>query len=139
MNNVALKESCYACRYANRKRVGDITIGDFLGRLSGKIRTQHPSIVLVNSDKGEEHWKELVASAGENLAFEECERELAISRQFSLLRPAEKNESRPVFLREYDQTGFSKAVFQACKEQMYKDRIQEVLQIIGKIKQKLKP
>lgn len=58
------RESCYCCPYANSKRIGDITIGDFWG-----IRQEHPellrenggmlneekgiSAVLVNTEKGE--------------------------------------------------------------------------------------
>lgn len=30
-SSISLRESCYNCKYANEKRVGDITIGDFWG------------------------------------------------------------------------------------------------------------
>ena len=31
LNNIALRESCYSCKFAKSKRVGDLTIGDFWG------------------------------------------------------------------------------------------------------------
>ncbi|HAR87529.1 MAG TPA: coenzyme F420 hydrogenase, partial [Ruminococcaceae bacterium] len=38
------RENCYSCKYATRKRISDITIGDYWG-----IRQQHPE--LFNDDK----------------------------------------------------------------------------------------
>jgi coenzyme F420-reducing hydrogenase beta subunit len=50
------RSSCYACRFAQEKRVGDITLGDYWGDLE-KYHPEIPlydgvSAVLVNSEKG---------------------------------------------------------------------------------------
>jgi len=53
------RECCYTCKYASKKRVADITIGDYWG-----IEYAHPefednrgvSVVLLNSDKGARLW-----------------------------------------------------------------------------------
>lgn len=56
----AYRESCYTCQYANSKRVGDITIGDFWGLGSeahADYIKEHPygcSVVLPCTDKGME-------------------------------------------------------------------------------------
>lgn len=57
------RENCYSCKYANIKRVGDITLGDYWG-----IKEEHPeyfngadrfiekrgvSCIMINSQKGE--------------------------------------------------------------------------------------
>lgn len=49
------RESCYYCKFANKNRVGDITLADYWG-----IQKFHPeffdengvSLVLVNTEKG---------------------------------------------------------------------------------------
>ena len=51
------RENCYSCKYANSKRPGDITLGDYWG-----IQVVHPEVesangvsaVIVNSEKGQE-------------------------------------------------------------------------------------
>lgn len=63
LRQVTYRESCYFCPYAGRKRVGDITIGDYWG-----VEKEHPDILykdgfdlkkgvsclLVNTEKGME-------------------------------------------------------------------------------------
>lgn len=56
------RESCYKCKFANSKRVSDITLGDYWG-----IEKEHPdfydkkgvSLVLINSEKGKKLWNEV--------------------------------------------------------------------------------
>lgn len=55
------RESCYSCQYANTKRIGDITLGDFWGveNFFPEIdRKRGVSCILVNTRKGEELFKE---------------------------------------------------------------------------------
>ena len=59
----ATRPSCHACLYANMKREGDLTIGDFWG-----IEKRHPdffdkhgvSLVLINTEKGEKLLNEIL-------------------------------------------------------------------------------
>ena len=49
------RNSCYACRYACKERVSDVTIGDFWG-LKGELPVEHPygcSVIMPLSAKGE--------------------------------------------------------------------------------------
>lgn len=49
LKDISLKESCHHCMYASKKRVGDITLGDFWA-----LKSEIPySIVMVNTPKGE--------------------------------------------------------------------------------------
>lgn len=53
--NMISYDSCFACQYAQSRRISDITIGDFwgLGELKKiKPKSQRPSIILVNTEKG---------------------------------------------------------------------------------------
>lgn len=55
-------ESCYSCKYATKERVADMTIGDFQGTCSERICIEEKygrSIVLVNTNKGAEIWKQI--------------------------------------------------------------------------------
>ncbi len=50
------RESCYNCHYSNLNRVGDITIGDFIGVLQMQpeaYSSRGTSICMINSKKGE--------------------------------------------------------------------------------------
>ncbi|MBQ8033432.1 MAG: Coenzyme F420 hydrogenase/dehydrogenase, beta subunit C-terminal domain, partial [Elusimicrobiaceae bacterium] len=57
LNGVTYRPSCYQCTYAQSKRLGDITIGDFwgLGRkttFEGGDTTKGCSVIIVNTNKG---------------------------------------------------------------------------------------
>lgn len=43
LNSDIYRENCYYCKYANSKRMGDITIGDFWG-----INIEHPELIKEN-------------------------------------------------------------------------------------------
>lgn len=54
-NGLIYRENCYHCTYAQKNRVGDITLGDFfrLGKLSDiSYSKDNVSCVLVNTEKG---------------------------------------------------------------------------------------
>ena len=59
LNGITYRPSCYQCAYAQAKRTGDITIGDFwgLGRktpFEGGDVTKGCSVILINTDKGKQ-------------------------------------------------------------------------------------
>lgn len=59
MSAISLRKSCYDCPFCEYPRQGDITMGDFWGyeKLTGqKADAKGISIVLVNTDKGKEHF-----------------------------------------------------------------------------------
>ena len=70
------RECCYECKYANKNRIADITLGDFWG-----IEEEHPnlannygnSLIIVNTKKGQELF-ELIK---ENIKYEESNYEKA--------------------------------------------------------------
>lgn len=58
VNNYALRDNCFNCRYAGKKRVGDITIADFWGYIPKKFKHRSylkgTSMLIVNNNKGQE-------------------------------------------------------------------------------------
>lgn len=55
-SNYALRDACFNCKYRSYYRYSDITIADFwaIERFTGKKDKKGVSLVLANSDKGEE-------------------------------------------------------------------------------------
>lgn len=89
---ITLREVCYNCKYCNKNRIGDITIGDFWGiekiypRLYDKYGV---SLVIINSLKGKMIFKELCS----NLNFEEIPFSI-IKDTTTLNNPCEKHVNR---------------------------------------------
>lgn len=81
-------KSCYSCKFANRRRVGDFTIGDYWG-----IEREHPgfeyekgaSVVLINTPKGMAFFSKRCEAA---CILEESSFELAAKNNRNLNAPA---------------------------------------------------
>ena len=112
LNSIATKESCLHCPYKHEKRVGDITLGDFIG-LGKKIDFKaslkekgNPSLLLVNTEKG----KNLMELCGEEIKLWERPLEEAIEGGPSLRGGTEvDSELRKKFKKEYVKYGFHTA------------------------------
>ena len=114
LNSEIYRENCYSCKYAGKKRVGDITIGDFWG-----IEKEHPeylkdnggeidekngiSCVLINNKKG----KEILEKYCEDLLIKESNFEKAAKQNKQLNHPSTKTENREEILKEYIKEGYS--------------------------------
>lgn len=108
-SHVGLRPSCHNCKYAARKRAGDITMADFWG-----IEKLHPefydtrgvSLLLVNTTKGadmfsamEKDYACLPAAIGD-----------ALSTQPHLSRSAAIHPQRAEFWNEYRSRGYKSAI-----------------------------
>lgn len=125
LNSIATKESCLHCPYKQKERVGDITLGDFIGlgkKLDFKEDSNekgNPSLILVNTDKG----KELIELCGEEIKLWERPLEEAIEGGPSLRGGTQIDFAlREKFKREYIKSGFhmaSKKTFGFKMKQQY--------------------
>ena len=87
------RESCYVCKYANMKRVGDITIGDFWG-----VEKYYPNIhnengvscCIVNSKKG----KELFNFVSNKFEYFEVKETDLVKNNKNLLQPTLRPNAR---------------------------------------------
>lgn len=108
LHNVALRESCYHCKYSIPKRVGDITIGDFLGLGKNprygeyKGKRFNTSVVLVNGENG----KKLFNKITEEIEFYERDVSEAVDGAPSMHGPAVEAIKREEFISLYPQIGF---------------------------------
>lgn len=102
------RQSCYSCIYAERKRVSDITVGDFHGiKDRGKLinYTDGLSVVLINTKRGLQLFDEI----RDRLDYEEHDKEEAIAGNPQLRRPSFKHKNTDKFMRLYPKLGFSKS------------------------------
>lgn len=112
LRGVSLRESCYQCSFATRKRVADLTIGDFIGL--GKMPSSppleeniaNPSLILCNTKKGEE----LLKLIGKNIYLYDRPIEEAVEGASSLQKPFGRSNLRNEFLKLYPINGFIKTM-----------------------------
>ena len=126
-NNIVLRPSCYNCPFAKIEgRLADVTLGDFWGAelfINNKKRlNQGISIILTNTDKGEDLWKDLVDSKVVTSVLLDYKK--AVPRNGALVKPAYLNPKREDFFKRFRKEDFLRIVFS-----MYKKRI-----IRGKLK-----
>jgi len=110
---ITLRENCYTCDYSNPKRLGDITIGDFL-RLGKTIpfpyKVKRTSVVLINSEKGSRFYTQMSEDLKEKLINIERDYSERLVYKPSLLHPFEKHPSANLFREKYLKLGFVKAI-----------------------------
>lgn len=107
MNGDCYRECCYQCEYANIRRTGDLTIGDFWG-----IEKSHPnfnstkgvSSVLINTEKGRILFEKIKKLAD----IQEATLEEILIKQNNLIKPTFRPENRDIFYKNLNETDFIK-------------------------------
>lgn len=104
------RENCYNCKYAQKERCGDITIGDFWGigkskKYDGNIE-KGVNLVAVNTDAGAAFWQKI----HDRIECEEREYEEAIPYNHTLQKPAAKPDNYSSFQNNYKKHGGVKAL-----------------------------
>ena len=110
MYGLIFRENCYTCRYSDRKRVGDVSIGDYWGLNRNKTDKKFPvfvSCVFVNNEKG----KLLFESVKDECEFESRSVDEAVRGNANLHHTSQRHKDRNLFLkRVQDGCGFIEAV-----------------------------
>lgn len=104
--SVIFRENCYSCRYAQPKRGGDVTVGDFWGIGETSLPSKSKSLVLINTSSGQIIWD----ACKSQFAFERRTVEEAIRGNSQLRSPSEKPDLRADFIKKYKKIGFVKAL-----------------------------
>lgn len=113
LNAKIYRENCYHCHYATKKRVGDITIGDYWG-----IENEHPdalqqnggtlskqngiSVMLLNTDKGITFFE----NVKNQFIYYESTFEKVAKRNTQLVHPVECTKERNQILTLYRKWGY---------------------------------
>ena len=116
LNFASLRESCYSCQYAQIRRVGDITIGDFVDEKEGV------SLVICNSNKGEMIFSKLQ----ENIVYKE-KNICLLSSNTALFKPSHRSENSKKFALLYEKYGLIKAYNKSFRKLKIKRKIRGIL------------
>lgn len=113
-------ETCYQCKYANKDRSSDLTIGDFW-KIGEKRVFQHPeckvSVVVASTEKG------LAFLQGcEQLILEEREYQEALEGNPNLYSASKKNLKSEMFWNIYADEGVSRAYSKTIGKRLKKIR-----------------
>lgn len=114
LKGLIFRENCYKCRFAQIKRSGDLTIGDFWGLQRQTMRHKYTgkiSVVLVNTKKGMTMFEKLLSDTC--IIAEERMIEEAVAGNLQLRQPSVKHKKREIFKREYTKSGFVMALKKA--------------------------
>lgn len=103
---IIFRENCYYCRYAQPKRSGDITVGDFWGLGKTQLPPKSKSLVLVNTESGKKYWD--LCKSG--FFWEQRNIEEALNGNSQLRKPCDVPSERKAFLKRYKKMGFTKAL-----------------------------
>lgn len=110
LKDLALRKSCFECKYAKIQRQGDITLGDFWSIKKYKKSLDDDkgtSLVLVNNKKG----RELYDLIKDNLKInKKVPLKYAIKGNPNLIRPSITNENREIFFKNLKTMSFGKNV-----------------------------
>ncbi|MDO5291418.1 MAG: Coenzyme F420 hydrogenase/dehydrogenase, beta subunit C-terminal domain [bacterium] len=127
MNNEIFRENCYSCKYANVKRVSDITLGDFWGikKLDTRLSMpEHVSCVLINTLKGET----LFSSVKEECYSEEMLIEDAVKGNWNLHSTSMRPKLKDDFNRGYINGGFMNGLKEtAVENRIARNKIRDVI------------
>lgn len=125
LRNIALRLSCYTCKFTNIKRQSDLTMADFWG--VGKKYPEYDendegtSLVLVNSKKGQV-WLDECRS---RLFLGPADIDTAIAGNPVLIRSVCRPPDRDTFYNDLDTLAFNKLVrkYQLCRPPFHRRAI----------------
>lgn len=108
------REVCYNCKYANTKRVGDITLADYWG-----IEREHPkfynelgvSAILINTEKGKVIYEKIKAK----IDCIDTDIEKIKKKNKNLIEPSNRTQLRDVIYKNIDNSSFEKYVKKSLK------------------------
>lgn len=104
LSGITLREACYRCPFASLDRLGDVTLGDFIG-----IDRLNASFVWTHSEKGEA----LVRACG--CVLEERALEERLAYRPGILEPSARHPLRDRFLKRLEKAPFHRAIRQTLR------------------------
>lgn len=116
---LSLRPSCYKCKYAQQKRVGDLTIGDFWGvwEINKSLNdNKGTSMILCNTKEGESFYANCVEEFERSAKIKQADL-LENAKKFNgaMLHPTPYNEMWKCFYEHIQRDSFRKSVRYAEK------------------------
>lgn len=101
-SNLAFRETCYACKYSQKNRVADVTLGDFwnIEKVLPEYKDEKgTSLVIINTLKGKNMFiNEINAGISKKVDYN-------LVNQQALSHPAKRNENSGAFWKDYYNNG----------------------------------
>lgn len=113
---VTLRESCYKCKYATRRRVGDITLGDYVESNS------RFSCVVFSTQKG----SELLLSIQDAIKYEESNA-MELNKNHAFNKPTERNIKTDKFTKLYEIYGLQNAYYRCFSFFVFKRFLRKIM------------
>ena len=107
LSDIALRESCYECKFKKKHRVSDITLADFWGIdevLPEMNDEKGTSLVMVHSKKG----REIFEKIKDEIIFKEVDFYDSIKYNQSMIKSCKYNENREIFFADLDKFSLKK-------------------------------
>ncbi len=108
VTGLGLRIGCHKCKFSSRTRVGDMTIGDFLGLkkegelVDNKAFNKNVSVVTVNTDAG----RQLLNIVSDRMSLVQRSYEEAVNGGASFRTPCARHPQKDIFLRRCEKDGF---------------------------------
>ena len=127
LSGLFFTENCYACKYAQINRVGDITLGDSWGSsLEKQEQKKGVSLIACNTERG----KELLSRC--DLTLLDVDLTVALANNGQLNHPSFKPKNREKFFSLIAKgKSFNRAVFLCLPKKCLKQKIKRVAFALG--------
>ena len=121
LRGVNLMEGCYKCPFSSPERVGDITLGDYigLGAEDGfRVEGHNVSYIGLNTPRGESAYR---AFCAENPVFQSVERPVGerLAYRPSILEPTLRHPLRDAFRQKLPRLGCSRAIRRTMRGEIF--------------------
>lgn len=139
LKDVCLRPSCYDCEFKSLERCSDITLADFWGIQSlipEMDDDKGTSLIFIHSKVGKEIFDEI----RNTLTWTTADIEEAVKFNSAVIRSAEINPKREVFLDNLDKMSFEKLVDKFCKDKLstrIKKKLRSILEVPAQLFKKI--
>ena len=129
LRGIIYTENCYSCHYAQKERVGDLTLGDSWGTDNHTELDRGISLILCQTQKGMELLKIV------NFYMMDANIDNSIKNNQQLSHPTVMSEKRKTFFKEFKRSkNFNHSVKKAFPKDCMKQSLKEKMINIGIIK-----
>jgi len=131
LQNISLRDSCYACSFKKYNRNSDITLADFWGinNIIPKMNDDKgTSLVVINSEKGKKIFEEI----SKNIEYKEIDLDNAIKYNSAMIKSVPENSNREKFFNDLEYDEFDVVAKRYIKKPSL------VRKVLGKIKRMIK-
>lgn len=131
LQNLSLRDSCFACHFKKNNRVSDITLGDLWGVnniLPEMNDDKGTSLVVINTEKGKKIFDEI----SKDIEYKEINLDDAIKYNHAMIKSVPENLNRDKFFKDLEKDDFDVVA------KRYIKRPSLIRKILGKIKRMIK-